>query len=96
MLPGLSAWGGFLTDKLPLDASPDVTNNQVQVITQSASLAAEKVGASHYGAAGIATAHRAGRDKNPLLALRAAGDYRRFTDNVSTPQTRQLAAEKLP
>ena len=38
MLAGLVAWGVFSAISLPLDAIPDVTNNQVQVITQSPAL----------------------------------------------------------
>ena len=38
MLAGLVAWGVFSAMSLPLDAIPDVTNNQVQVITQSPAL----------------------------------------------------------
>ena len=40
---GLIIWGGYSLTKLPIDAVPDITNNQVQVITSSPSLAAEEV-----------------------------------------------------
>jgi cobalt-zinc-cadmium resistance protein CzcA len=43
LLLGLMAWGGYSAANLPLDAIPDVTNNQVQVITQSPALAAQEV-----------------------------------------------------
>ena len=39
----LVIWGSFSLTKLPIDAVPDITNNQVQVITSSPSLAAEEV-----------------------------------------------------
>ncbi|MCW3465632.1 efflux RND transporter permease subunit [Chitinophaga nivalis] len=39
----LVAWGVFSLMRLPVDAVPDITNNQVQVITQSPSLAAQEV-----------------------------------------------------
>lgn len=39
----LIAWGSYSITKLPIDAVPDITNNQVQVITQSPSLAAQEV-----------------------------------------------------
>ncbi|PSL43365.1 cobalt-zinc-cadmium resistance protein CzcA [Chitinophaga niastensis] len=39
----LMAWGIFSLLRLPVDAVPDITNNQVQVITQSPSLAAQEV-----------------------------------------------------
>lgn len=40
---GLMTWGGYSLTQLPIDAVPDITNNQVQVITTSPSLAAEEV-----------------------------------------------------
>ena len=39
----LIAWGVVSLKKLPIDAVPDITNNQVQVITVSPSLAAQDV-----------------------------------------------------
>jgi len=39
----LIAWGLYSLKQLPIDAVPDITNNQVQVITQSPSLAAQEV-----------------------------------------------------
>ena len=36
-------WGGWSSSKLPIDALPDITNNQVQVITSTPSLAAQEV-----------------------------------------------------
>ncbi len=39
----LIVWGGYSLNKLPIDAVPDITNNQVLVITTSPSLAAEEV-----------------------------------------------------
>ncbi len=40
---GLIGWGAYSFTKLPIDAVPDITNNQVQVITVSPSLAAPEV-----------------------------------------------------
>ena len=40
---GLIVWGGFSLSRLPIDALPDITSNQVQVITQSPALAASEV-----------------------------------------------------
>jgi cobalt-zinc-cadmium resistance protein CzcA len=40
---GLVVWGGYSLSKLPIDALPDITSNQVQVITQSPALAASEV-----------------------------------------------------
>jgi cobalt-zinc-cadmium resistance protein CzcA len=39
----LIAWGGYSIKKLPLDALPDVTNNQVQIITTAPTLASQEV-----------------------------------------------------
>jgi len=39
----LVAWGIWSATKLPIDALPDVTNNQVQVITRAPTLAAQEV-----------------------------------------------------
>lgn len=39
----LVTWGGWSLAHLPFDATPDITNNQVQVITQAPSLGAQEV-----------------------------------------------------
>ena len=39
----LVAWGVWSLTRLPFDATPDITNNQVQVITQAPSLGAQEV-----------------------------------------------------
>jgi cobalt-zinc-cadmium resistance protein CzcA len=39
----LVVWGIFSLSRLPIDALPDITNNQVQVITTSPTLAAQEV-----------------------------------------------------
>ncbi len=39
----LIAWGVWSASKLPIDALPDITNNQVQIITTSPTLAAQEV-----------------------------------------------------
>lgn len=39
----LIGWGSYSVTQLPIDAVPDITNNQVQVITVSPSLAAQEV-----------------------------------------------------
>jgi len=40
---GLIVWGSFALKNLPIDAVPDITNNQVQVITVAPSIAAQEV-----------------------------------------------------
>ena len=39
----LIVWGVFSASKLPIDALPDITNNQVQIITTSPTLATQEV-----------------------------------------------------
>src|SRR5262245_18879876 len=39
----LIVWGSWSATKLPIDAVPDITNNQVQIITQSPTLASQEV-----------------------------------------------------
>lgn len=39
----LMVWGGWSLSQLPFDATPDITNNQVQIITQAPSLGAQEV-----------------------------------------------------
>ncbi|MDX2001386.1 MAG: CusA/CzcA family heavy metal efflux RND transporter [Chitinophagales bacterium] len=39
----LIIWGAYSLSRLPIDALPDITNNQVQIITLSPSLAAQEV-----------------------------------------------------
>lgn len=39
----LIVWGGYNLSQLPFDSTPDITNNQVQVITQAPSLGAQEV-----------------------------------------------------
>ena len=43
MTLALIIWGLWSATKLPVDALPDVTNNQVQVITRAPTLAAQEV-----------------------------------------------------
>ena len=37
----LVLWGVYSLSRLPIDALPDITNNQVQIITSSPTLAAQ-------------------------------------------------------
>ena len=39
----LIVWGGWSLSQLPFDATPDITNNQVQVISQAPSMGAQEV-----------------------------------------------------
>jgi cobalt-zinc-cadmium resistance protein CzcA len=96
LLLALIAWGGFSAANIPLDAIPDVTNNQVQVITQSDALAAQEVEQlitiplelqlrTVPGVTEIRSISRFGLSVITVV----------FPDDMSTYQTRQLVAEKL-
>ncbi|MGI4739778.1 MAG: CusA/CzcA family heavy metal efflux RND transporter [Janthinobacterium lividum] len=96
LLLALIAWGGFSAATIPLDAIPDVTNNQVQVITQSDALAAQEVEQlitvplelqlrTVPGVTEIRSISRFGLSVITVV----------FPDDMSTYQTRQLVAEKL-
>ncbi|MCL4143291.1 UNVERIFIED_CONTAM: hypothetical protein GTU68_006366 [Idotea baltica] len=43
LIMGLIGWGIYAFTQLPIDAVPDITDNQIQVITTSPSLAAQEV-----------------------------------------------------
>lgn len=43
MTLALIIWGGYSLSQLPFDSTPDITNNQVQVITQAPSLGTQEV-----------------------------------------------------
>ncbi|MBF9239941.1 CusA/CzcA family heavy metal efflux RND transporter [Hymenobacter sp. BT683] len=92
----LIGWGGYSAVNLPLDAIPDVTNNQVQVLTQSPALAAQEVEQlltvplelqlrTIPGVTEIRSISRFGLSVITVV----------FDDEVPTLQTRQLVAEKL-
>ncbi|MBX0292022.1 CusA/CzcA family heavy metal efflux RND transporter [Hymenobacter sp. HSC-4F20] len=96
LLIALLGWGGYSAAHLPLDAIPDVTNNQVQVITQSPALAAQEVEQlltvplelslrTIPGVTEIRSTSRFGLSVITVV----------FEDDISTLQTRQLVAEKL-
>ena len=43
MTLALIIWGIYSLTRLPIDAVPDITNNQVQIISQAPSLGAQEV-----------------------------------------------------
>ena len=96
LLAGLVAWGLFSAASLPLDAIPDVTNTQVQVITQRPALAAQEVEQlitvplesqlrTSPGVTEIRSISRFGLSVVTVV----------FEEDVDTYHTRQLVAEKL-
>ncbi|MBD2715625.1 efflux RND transporter permease subunit [Microvirga sp. STR05] len=96
LLAGLVAWGGYSAAHLPLDAVPDVTNNQVQVITQSPALAAQEVEQLLTVPLELAL-----RTVPGVLEIRSTSRFGLsvitvvFDDDIDTYRTRQLVAEKL-
>ncbi|MET4106811.1 CusA/CzcA family heavy metal efflux RND transporter [Hymenobacter sp. UYP22] len=96
LLLALVAWGGYSATTLPLDAIPDVTNNQVQVLTQSPALAAQEVEQlltipleqSLRTIPGVTEVRSVSRFGLSVITVV-------FEDDVPTLQTRQLVAEKL-
>jgi len=96
LVVALAVWGGYSASNLPLDAIPDITNNQVQVITQSSSLAAQEVEQlltiplelelrTVPGVTEIRSISRFGLSVITVV----------FQDDIDTYRTRQLVAEKL-
>ena len=45
----LVIWGGWSATRLPIDAVPDITNNQVQIITVAPTLAGQEVDGFFFG-----------------------------------------------
>ncbi len=93
---GLITWGGYSLTRLPIDALPDITSNQVQVITQSPALAASEVEKfvtypleislrTIPNVKGIRSVSRMGLSIITVV----------FEDEVATEVTRQQVAEKL-
>ncbi|UYZ65102.1 efflux RND transporter permease subunit [Hymenobacter weizhouensis] len=93
---GLVGWGGYAAVHLPLDAIPDVTNNQVQVITQAPALAAQEVEQlltvplelSLRTVPGVTEIRSTSRFGLSVITVV-------FDDDIPTLHTRQLVAEKL-
>lgn len=93
---GLIFWGGYSLTRLPIDALPDITSNQVQVITQSPALAASEVEKfvtypleislrTIPNVKGIRSVSRMGLSIITVV----------FEDDIATEVTRQQVSEKL-
>ncbi|HEX8357672.1 MAG TPA: CusA/CzcA family heavy metal efflux RND transporter, partial [Segetibacter sp.] len=92
----LIAWGFWSASKLPIDALPDVTNNQVQVITKAPTLAAQEV--EQFITSPV---ERAMANLPDLVELRSFSRFGIsvitvvFDDDVNIYFARQLISEKL-
>lgn len=93
---GLVFWGVYSFLQIPLDAVPDITNNQVQVVTVSSTLSTEEVEkfitqpiernmANVPGVKQVRSISRFGLSVITIV----------FEDNIPTLQARQLISEKL-
>jgi cobalt-zinc-cadmium resistance protein CzcA len=96
LVAGLVGWGTYSAVNLPLDAIPDVTNNQVQVITQSPALATQEVEQLITIPLELSL-----RTIPKVTEIRSISRFGLsvitvvFEDEVDTYITRQLVAEKL-
>jgi heavy metal efflux system protein len=90
------AWGLYSFFKLSIDALPDVTNNQVQVITNSPNLATQEV--EQFITTPLEIEFKSLQDLVELRSTSRSGlsvITIVFKDNVPVNITRQLVAEKI-
>lgn len=93
---GLIFWGGYSLSKLPIDALPDITSNQVQVITQSPALATSEV--EKFITYPLEISLRTIPNVKDIRSVSRMGMSIItvvFEDEVATEVTRQQVAEKL-
>ncbi len=92
----LIAWGIFSFIKLPIDAVPDITNNQVQVITISPSLAPQEV--EQFITFPVETAMANIQDVTEIRSLSRFGlsvVTIVFHDDVDVMRARQIVSEQI-
>ncbi len=96
MIIGLVTWGGYSIFQIPIGAVPDITNNQVQIITTSRNLATEEVEKFISYPVELEMANLPG-----VLEIRSISKFGLsvvtvvFEDDMGTYLPRQLIAEKL-
>jgi len=92
----LIGWGTYSLTKLPIDATPDITNNQVQVIALAPSLAVQEVESSITAPIEVAVANIP-----DIIELRSISRLGLsvitvvFEDNVDVYWARQQLSERL-
>lgn len=92
----MALWGGYNYLKLPIDAVPDITNNQVQVITSSPSLAPQEVEQFITFPVEVAMANL-----QDVVEIRSISRYGLsvvtivFKDKVNSYLARQLVSEQM-
>lgn len=92
----LMGWGSFSLSNLPIDALPDITNNQVQVITLAPTLASQEV--EQYVTAPIEAACASLPDMIELRSISRLGlsvITIVFEDKVDIYKARQMVNERL-
>lgn len=93
---GLVAWGGYSLTQLTIDALPDITSNQVQVLTQSPALAATEV--EKFITYPLEMSLRTVPNTKEIRSFSRMGlsvITVVFDDDVSTEKARQQVSEKL-
>jgi len=92
----LVAWGIYSFVRLPIDAVPDITNNQVQIITISTSLAPQEV--EQFITFPVETAMANIQDVTEIRSISRFGlsvVTVVFKDNVDVMRARQIVSEQI-
>jgi heavy metal efflux pump (cobalt-zinc-cadmium) len=92
----LIGWGGYSLTQLPIDATPDITNNQVQVISLAPSLAVQEVESSITAPVEVAVANIPNIiELRSISRLGLSVTTIVFKDNVDIYWARQQVGERL-
>ena len=92
----LIVWGAFSLTRLPIDATPDITNNQVQVISLAPSLAVQEVESSITAPIEVAVANIPNIiELRSISRLGLSVTTIVFKDNVDIYWARQQVGERL-
>ncbi|MDD4994247.1 MAG: CusA/CzcA family heavy metal efflux RND transporter [Paludibacter sp.] len=92
----LIAWGAYSLTQLPIDATPDITNNQVQVISLAPSLAVQEVESSITAPVEVAVANIPNIiELRSISRLGLSVTTIVFKDNVDIYWARQQVGERL-
>jgi len=92
----LIGWGGYSLTQLPIDATPDITNNQVQVISLAPSLAVQEVESSITAPVEVAVANIPNIiELRSISRLGLSVTTIVFKDNVDIYWARQQIGERL-
>jgi cobalt-zinc-cadmium resistance protein CzcA len=96
MILALIGWGSYSLTQLPIDAVPDVTNNQVQIITNSPNLTAQEIEKFITSPIELSLQNLPG-----IIELRSISRFGFslitvvFEDNMGTYLPRELVAQQL-